>query len=37
VDVIHELSTSRAHIAADERGDQSGMYQSGFAISQYWW
>ena len=34
VDVRHELRTRRAHIAADERGAKSGMYQSGcFAIS----
>jgi hypothetical protein len=34
VDVMHELRTRRAHIAADERGAKSGMYQSGcFAIS----
>jgi hypothetical protein len=35
VEVMQELSTSRADIAADERGAQSGMNQSGcLAISQ---
>jgi hypothetical protein len=37
VDVMQELSTRRAHIAVDERGAQSGMYQSGcFAIVREW-